>query len=84
MQLHNLLYLASVMSSRKVIIARCVHMLDYRNQNIGELFGLGEFLFALDKQCNKVHGFKLYCFRTCVLNDLYSKILAKTLSVQNI
>ena len=56
-------------------------MLDCRNQNIGVLFGLGEFLSALVKQCNKVHGFKLYCFHTCVLNDLCSKILAKTLSV---
>ena len=56
-------------------------MLDYRNQNIGELFELGELLSALAKQCNKVHGFRLYCFRTCVLNDLHSKILAKTLSV---
>lgn len=58
-----------------------VHTLDCRNQNIGELFGLGEFLSAPVKQCNRIHGFKLYCFRTSVLNDLYSKILAKTLSV---
>jgi len=59
-----------------------VHTLDYRDQNIGEWFGLGEFLSALVKQCNKVHGFKLYCFRTRVLNDLCPKILAKTLSVR--
>jgi hypothetical protein len=39
---------------------------------------LGEFSSALVKQCDKDHGFKLSSFCTCVLNDFYSKILAKT------